>query len=99
LVTIIVEGILGMLGPIGLILAFRLIAFNRPIRNRSLGTVLVVGCVLLGVVYMASQLILGSRATLLEQAGPLVLFAVLPAVGAMHMTHLGSRAPDRELIA
>jgi hypothetical protein len=99
LVTILAEAVLGVLGPVGLFLAIRVIALNRAIRNRPLGTTLVVGSILLGVVFIANRVISGSNATVWELAGALVLFSVLPAAGVAHMLYLGARNANRELTA
>lgn len=82
--------ILGVLGPVGLIAAMRLIALGRPI-SRWLGTTLIVGPVLLGGTIVVARFIMDSE---LAVSREMVLICVLPALGAAHMLHLGPRTPD-----
>ena len=93
LVTMFSGAILGVLGPIGLLVAFRLIALGRGIRSRLLGSVLVVGPILLGVVYVGGHLIIGGSKVLMAWAGGMLLFFILPVVSAAHMLNLGRPNP------
>ena len=83
--------ILGTLAPIGLLVAFRLIALGRPIRSRSLTMALIAGPILLGIIFVARSLIMNLGVAL----SALILFSGLPVVGAAHMLHLGSSYSDQ----
>ena len=82
--------------PIGITLvAFRLIALGRPIRSRALSMALIGGPIFLGIIFVAKSLIMDMGVTL----DALLLFSVLPVVGAAHILHLGPSNTDRELAA
>lgn len=87
--------VLGILGPVGLIVALRLIALGRPI-GRWLGITLIVGPVLLGGSMVIARFIMDSALVVSRE---MVLVYVLPALGAVHMLHLGPRIPDKRLAA
>ncbi len=93
--------ILGVLGPVGLLAAFRLITLGRPIRSRSLSMALIGGPILLGIICVARSLIMesGLGVQVVEKSGVLLLFSVLPVVGAAHILYLGSSNTNQELAA
>jgi hypothetical protein len=99
LAFMVTAAILGVLGPVGAVLALRAILLNRPLRSRSIGITVIAGSILVGVVLLAQSLVLDSRAGVAEIAGMLVLFSVLPAAGTAHLTHLGRANTNRELPA
>jgi hypothetical protein len=88
--------LVGVLGPLGLLVAFRFIALGRPIRSRLLSRVLILGPILFGVIYIAGNVIMGSGAQAFGAAF-LILFIVLPVVGAAHMLYLGPRNSDQKM--
>lgn len=93
LLTIGAQAALGVLGPIGLAFALRLVVLNRPLRNRALGAVLLTAAALIAAVFIANQAILGSIATAWDVAGTLILFSLLPAAGIFHLLYLGRANP------
>jgi hypothetical protein len=98
LTLVLIEAIVGVIGPVGAVLALRVIALNRPLRGDSLSKLLVHASILIGVVLLAQTLLLDSMAGIAEVAGVLVLFSALPAAGFAHLSYLG-RALDREATA
>src|SRR5690606_17034453 len=92
LLTIGAQAVLGVLGPIGLWFALRLVVLNRPLRNRAFGAALIGAAALIAVVFLANQAILGSIATAWDMAGTLILFSFLPAAGVLHLLYLGRAA-------
>lgn len=91
--------VLGALGPIGLLFAFRQIALGRGIRHRVASFALIYGTVLLGAVYVGGNVILGGPAQLVSWLGGVLLFIVLPVMGFMHLRYLGRHSPDQALAA
>lgn len=89
LITICAQAVLGILGPLGLLFALRLLVTNRPLRNRRLAAVLVGASALTAATFVANQALLGSMATAWDVAGALILFAILPAGGILHLLYLG----------
>lgn len=88
--------ILGASGPIGLFVALRHIVLGRSIRSRPLGVTLIAGAALLGVVYVGTTLVLGGPGRLIPWLGGVLLFAILPVVGATHLRYLGWKTPTQE---
>jgi hypothetical protein len=76
--------VLGVCGPIGLFFAFRHFARKRTVRNRRLGIALLTALMLLGVVYAGTPLVLGGPGQLLSWLGGILLFIILPIVGATY---------------
>lgn len=97
LLTIGAQAMLGIVGPIGLLLALRLVVLNRPLRSHALATALVAAAVLIAAVFIANQAILGSIATAWDVAGALILFSMLPAAGILHLLYLGRRSASRAI--
>ena len=91
--------ILGVCGPIGLFVAFRHIVLGHGVRNRSLGVTLIAGLILLGFVYVGSTLLIGGPGRLMPWLGGVLLFVILPVVGAAHLRYLGWKPPARESAA
>jgi hypothetical protein len=77
--------VLGVCGPIGLFFAFRRFAHKRTVRNRRLGIALITALMLLGVVYAGTPLVLGGPGQLLSWLGGILLFVILPIVGATYL--------------
>jgi hypothetical protein len=83
--------LIGILGPLGLIVALRHIALGRTLRRGWLAATLLVGPAVLGVVYMAANLASDTRFWP-DWAGFYVLFVALPVGGAAHLLLLGRAA-------
>lgn len=96
LVYLLSMAVLGVFGPIGLFIAFRHIALGRSVRNRQPGVMLIAGPMLLGVVYVGSTLVLGGPGRLIPWLGGVLLFAILPVVGAAHLRFLGWKTLAQE---
>lgn len=104
LVTMITAAALGVLGPLGLAGAFRLIATGRLPSGRWFRTALVTGPTLYGVLALASRLAIGGIGALSFAAldsfdfwSGILLLSVLPSLGAAHMLHLTRPRPDDSL--
>ena len=95
LVTMIAAVILGLLGPLGLILALRLIVSSRSLPARLPFVVLIAGPVLLGTIYLTSWLLMGTELGIDYWRG-LILISLLPALGATHMLYLNPVIPGRQ---
>ena len=80
--------LLGAVGPIGLLIAFRRVALGRSGRNDPLGVAMIAGATLLGVVYVGTTLVLGGPGRWVPWLGGVLLFAILPVVGAAHLRYL-----------
>ncbi|MGH8142682.1 MAG: hypothetical protein ACREU2_09225 [Steroidobacteraceae bacterium] len=85
--------IVATLGPAGLIVAFRWVALNRPLRSRSLRAALIAGPILCGALLIAARLTTAALGGFDFWSG-LVLGSALPALGAVHLAHLGGRGLD-----
>ncbi len=99
LMTMFSTAILGVLGPVGLIMAIRLIVLDRSIRSRSLGMALIGGPILIGIIHLARSLIIDKGLQIFDALALLLLFSILPAIGAAHLLYLGSSSPDQESLA
>jgi hypothetical protein len=96
--------IVGLLGPIALVAAFRLVVLHRPLRNRWVRATIVTGPALYGVLVILDRLALGGLANL-SPASPdffdfvsaMVLLSCLPALGAAHLLHLGGQPMTKAL--
>jgi hypothetical protein len=93
--------ILGFLAPIGLVAAYRLIALGRPIRSRWLGSALIVGPLLYGVLTLAFRFAIGGSAVFGASAmgafdvwSGVLLLSLLPALGAWHSFLFGTPRSD-----
>lgn len=95
LILISATAILGLLGPVGVLLALRAIVLNQPVRSARIAGAVIAGSVLLGVVLLAQH----SAAGAVDIAGMLIMFSLLPAAGMAHLTHLGGALNDRPLAA
>jgi hypothetical protein len=95
LVYLLSIAVLGACGLIGLFVAFQYIAMGRSVRHYPLG-VLIVGLTLLGIVNRGSNLVLG---------GPgiwflgVLLYVILPVVGAAHLRYLAWKEPVQQSVA
>lgn len=106
LAALIAGAVLGVLGPLGLTAAFRLVASGHPPRNQWLRTALVAGPVAYGVLTLVTRVALGGAGALAFYApdsfdfwSGILLLSVLPAVGAVHMLRLAPQSPHRSLAA
>ena len=99
LILIFATAILGVLGPVGVLLALRAIVLNQPVRSRQIAYAVIAGSVLVGAVLLAQTLLFGSIATVPEIAGMLIMFSALPAAGMAHLAHLGGAPTDQALPA
>ena len=97
LATIAAEAVLGIVGPIGLLLGIGAVALGRPLTNRALGNALSTAAALIGAVLVANKLLLGSILTAADLIGAIVLFSLLPLVGVRHLLHLGGHRGAGEL--
>jgi hypothetical protein len=102
LAVMLAGAILGALGPIGLVAAFRSIVLGLPLRSRWLGTALVIGPILYGVLTIVARSAIGGSAALSFESvdafdfwSAVLLLSVLPAMGAAHLLHLGPPSPGR----
>lgn len=90
----------GVLGPLGLTAAFRLVVSGRPPRNQWLRTALVAGPVAYGLLTLVIRLTLGGTGALAFAAADsfdfrsgIVLLSALPALGAVHLLRLAPPSP------
>jgi hypothetical protein len=87
--------VLGIFGLVGSLVALQHIAQWRSVRHYPLGA-LIVGLTLLGIVNRGSHLVLG---------GPgwwhlgVLLYVILPVVGAAHLRYLASKEPVQQAVA
>jgi hypothetical protein len=100
LLTMICGATIGVLGPLGLLIAFRWVAAGRLPSNRWFRATLVSGPTLYGSLMLVSRVAIGGTGALRFDAvdsfdfwSGFVLLAVLPALGAAHLLRL---APSRE---
>ena len=75
-------------GPVGLIVAFKVVVLNRPLLTRLVAAGL---CALAAWVVLAYSLILLAEGQSLGQWRDFVLMALLPALGIAHLLYLGTR--------
>ena len=78
----------GVLGPVGLIVAVRHLVLGRALHHGMLGVLLIAGPIALAVVYVAANLATDTSWST-EWAGFYVLFVALPLAGAAHLLILG----------
>jgi hypothetical protein len=96
--------ILATLGPIGLIVSFRLIVLGRPTRSQWVRAALVTGPILNGVLTIVFRWLVGGSevfsfksAAAFDVWSGLLLLSALPALGAAHMLRLGRTGRDEGL--
>jgi hypothetical protein len=89
----------GVLGPVGLIAAFRLVVLGHPMRTRWLRTAMVVGPLFYGVLTLMFRFAVGGSVAFNFNAvdafdywSGVLLLSFLPAVGAVHIILFG---PER----
>lgn len=106
LAMIVSGAILGLLGPIGLVAAYRLVVLGRPMRSRWLRAALVVGPLLYGVLTLACRFAMGGSAAFSFNAvdafdlwSGVLLLSLLPALGAAQMLLFGLRQSEKIAIA
>jgi hypothetical protein len=94
--------VLATVGPLGLLAAFRSIAWGRPIRSEWLRAFLVIGPLLYGLMTLVSRLAvdgLPSFSFATDDAfdfwSGILLLSILPALGATHMLRLFPPNPHR----
>lgn len=81
-----------VVGPIGLLVAFRMIVLRRPTISRSLSVLL---CLLAAWTLLAFALLaVGGSGSVSEWWREFVLIALLPAIGCVHLILIGSRATN-----
>jgi hypothetical protein len=100
LAAMIAGAVVSVLGPIGLIVAFRLIVLGRPIRRRWLRRALVIGPVLWGLLTMSAHFALGGLAAFSFRSldafdfwSGILFLSALPALGAAHMLGVSPTGP------
>jgi len=93
---------IGVLGPLGLLGAFRWVAAGRPPNNRWFRATLVSGPTVYGTLMLVSRVAIRGTSALRFDAvdsfdfwSGFLLLSVLPVLGAAHLLHLASpRAND-----
>jgi hypothetical protein len=103
LVIMFTQAIFGVLGPVGLIAAFRLVVLGHPIQSKWLRAALVVGPLLYGVLTLmfrfaasGSEAFSFNAVDAFDYWSGALLLSFLPAVGAAHMFLLGpGRSAER----
>jgi hypothetical protein len=106
LAALLAGAILGVLGPLGLTAAFRLVFSGHPPRNQWLWTALFAGPIAYGVLTVFIRLALGGSGALALNAADsfdfwsgVLLLSALPALGAAHMLRLAPPSPQKTLAA
>lgn len=89
-VMILTTAVLGLVGPAGLITAFRSIVLKHPIHTRMATIFLITGPVILGIVSVICLLLIKPIVWLDELGLVLLLFTLLPSAGAAHLYYLSS---------
>jgi hypothetical protein len=90
--------LIGVLGPLGLIVALRYIVFGRGLTRGLISFVMIAGPLVLGLVYVVGNLATDTRFTP-SWFGFYVMFVGLPVAGALHLLYLGRSQPDRAVAA
>lgn len=96
LTTILAWAVLGLVGPLGLVIAARQIALGRSLPRGLLSSMLVAGPIGVGAVYLAAGFVTGSEWSI-ERVGFYVLFVAVPLAGAIHLVYLGRPQPAKTL--
>jgi hypothetical protein len=86
--------LIGVLGPLGVIVALRYIVLGRGLTRGMISFAMIAGPLLLGVVYVIGNMATDTRFTP-SWFGFYVLFVGLPVAGAMHLLYLGRPQVDR----
>jgi hypothetical protein len=96
LIYMVLEAVLGVLGPVALALGTAFVIFNRPILSRRLLTLLLTVAGGIALIFTARLLFdfvaPDSDPNFGGFAGVMLLFAILPAAGLAHMYYLGQMA-------
>ena len=87
LIIMVTLSVLGIFGPLGLVIAIRTIAQGRCLTDKRLLIALCTMPVLLGAIHFTSWLLMGTSIKFDHWAG-LILVSLLPALGAVHMRYL-----------
>lgn len=82
--------LIGVLGPLGLIMGLRYIVFGRALQRGWVSSLMIAGPIVLGVVYVTANLADDTR-WWPAWIGFYVMFVALPALGAAHLLYLGKR--------
>ena len=90
--------LIGVLGPLGLIVAVRHIVFGRALQRGWVSSAMIAGPIVLGVVYVTANLADDTR-WWPAWIGFYVMFVALPAMGAAHLLYLGRSQRDNTLSA
>ena len=105
LTTLITWSIIGVLGPVTLFIALRLLLTGYTVRNSALRFVLIAGPVAIGVLALVCRAWSGDAGAFSPEAvdafdfwSGILLCSVLPALGAAHLLHFGTR-PEQVLAA
>ena len=106
LVTMIAGAVLGTLGPLGLIAAFRLIVSGRRPPSRWFRAALVAGPAVYGLLTLVTRLAISGTGALgfgavdsFDFWSGVLLLSVLPSLGAVHMLYLAPKRPYESLPA
>jgi hypothetical protein len=106
LAALLAGAILGVLGPLGLTAAFRLVFSGHAPRNQWLRTALFAGPIAYGVLTVFIRLAAGGAGALALNAADsfdfwsgVLLLSALPALGAAHMLRLAPPSPQKTLAA
>jgi hypothetical protein len=106
LAMMIAGAILGLLGPLGLVAAFRLVVLDHALRIRWLRVALVAGPLLYGALTLVFRFAMGGLVAFSINAvdafdywSGLLLLSVLPAAGAAHLFLNGPTLADKPAVA
>jgi hypothetical protein len=98
LIAMLAGAVLGTLGPLGLIAAFRLVVAGRRPGGRWFRAALIAGPALYGALALAARWAMGGTGALGFDASDsfdfwsgILLLSALPSLGAVHMLYLASR--------
>jgi hypothetical protein len=98
--------ILGVVGPIGLTVAYRLIVLDRRLRSPGLPAALMIGALLYGALTLASRFAVGGSGAFdfnavdaFDYWSGLLLLSLLPALGAAHLLLFDLRRSKETAIA
>jgi len=96
LIIMVTLSILGIFGPLGLVIAIRTIVQGRCLTSKHLLIALCTMPLSLGAIHFAGWLLMGTTIRFDHWAG-LILASLLPALGAMHMYYLHSSAQQEPI--
>jgi hypothetical protein len=104
LAPIVAGAVLGALGPLGLVAAYRLIVLRHQTSARWIRYALIAAPLLYGVLILITQLIIGGTSALgfdsadsLHFWSAILLLSALPTLGAAHMFRLGQASRNGTL--